>query len=88
MNTIPSGTHVVSKNGGPKMKVRWYIDNAHIEASWYQNYNEMSAVFPVAEIEIWDDSSASNIEVVEFVIENPLQNIEKKTSTPIAGSDL
>ena len=50
------------------MKVRWYVDDMHVEASWYENNQEVSGVFAVADIEICEGDSPSDIEVILFVV--------------------
>jgi len=52
------------------MKMRWYLDSDHIEASWYQDGVLKNNIFHIADVEIWDDVTGLDIEVIEPVIEN------------------
>ena len=63
-----SGTTIILKTGGPKMKVRWYVDDKHLEASWYEDNQEVSGIFAVADIESCDGNSPSDIEVILVMV--------------------
>ena len=50
------------------MKVRWYVDDKHLEASWYEDNQEVSGIFAVADIESCDGNSPSDIEVILVMV--------------------
>lgn len=72
MSQIASGTQVIHKTGGPKMKVRWYVNETHVETSWYKDSKEQSDVFNINDLEFWDDISATDIEVIDFIMALPI----------------
>jgi len=74
MDEISSGTFVVLKTGGPKLKVRWYVDPTHIEVSCYQKGVEQTQILNVDDLEIWDDDAALDIDVIAVIIQPPLNN--------------
>jgi len=70
---MASGTQVIHKTGGPKMKVRWYVDETHVEVSWYKDSKQQSDIFNINDLELWDDSNAADIEVIDFIMALPVQ---------------
>jgi len=71
MSQIASGTQVIHKTGGPKMMVRWYVDEMHVEASWYKDSKIQSDIFSISDLEFWDDINATDIEVIDFIMALP-----------------
>ena len=74
MNEISSGTFVVLKTGGPKLKVKWYLDPTHVEVSWYHKNIEQFKILDVDDLEIWDDDAALDIDVIAVIIQPPVNN--------------
>lgn len=65
MKVFHSGSYAILKTGGPKVTVRWYVDETHVEVSWYQNSRAVSAIYNEEELELWDDFQALNIDVID-----------------------
>ena len=71
MKAFHSGSYAILKAGGPKVTVRWYVDERQVEVSWYQNNKAVSAIYHEDELELWDDVQALNIDVIDAKFENP-----------------
>lgn len=53
------------------MRIRWYIDETHVETSWYVGNQEASNVFNEVELEEMPDPFAfNNIRVIDATIES------------------
>ena len=71
MEKFSSGVYVMLKTGGLRMRVRWYVDETQLEASWYIGNQEASGVFREDELEEMPDPFAfNNIKVVDARIES------------------
>jgi|GEM_PF-3433060 len=71
MEKFSSGVYVMLKTGGLRMRVRWYVDESHLEASWYVGNKEASQVYHEDELEEMPDHFAfNNIKVIDATIES------------------
>lgn len=71
MEKFSSGVYVMLKTGGLRMRVRWYIDETHVEASWYVGNQEASHVFDEEDLEEMPDHFAlNNIKVIDATLES------------------
>ena len=71
MEKFSSGVYVMLKTGGIRMRVRWYVDETHLEASWYVGNQEASNIFDEEELEEMPDHFAfNNIKVIDATIES------------------
>jgi len=65
MTVFHSGSYAILKTGGPKVTVRWYVDEKHVEVGWYHNTRAVSAIYHEDELELWDDFQALHIDVID-----------------------
>ena len=55
MQKFYSTAVAILKSGGPKMSVRWYINDHQLEASWSENGHEKVSVYNADELELVDE---------------------------------